>query len=51
MAWKNIIVDPKKGDKLDSLSMACRGKIQYHLNKQEVLETLTKSLEKPPDSA
>lgn len=51
MARKNIIFDVTKGEKLVSLYYDMyHFKIQYPLNKQEVLEILTNILAKRLDS-
>ena len=42
MATKNVVVDLTKGEKLDGTNYDMwHRKIQYLLNEQEVLETLT----------
>ena len=48
MASKSIIADLNKGEKLDGDNYDIwHRKIQYVLDEQEVLETLTQSLDKP----
>ena len=50
MASKSIIADLNKGEKLDGDNYDIwHRKIQYVLDEQEVLETLTQSLDKPED--
>ena len=48
MATKNVVVDLTKGEKLDGTNYDMwHGKIQYLLNEQEVLETLTNVMRRP----
>ena len=52
MASKGIVADLNKGKKLDGENYNIwHCKIQYVLNEQEVLETLTHSLSKPAREA
>ena len=52
MASKSIVADLNKGEKLDSENYNIwHRKIQYVLNEQEVLETLTYSLSKPDEGS
>ena len=48
MATKNVVADLTKGEKLDRTNYDIwHRKIQYLLNEQEVLETLTNVMMKP----
>ena len=48
MATKNVLVDLTKGEKLDGTNYGMwHRKIQYLLNEQEVLETLTNVMMRP----
>ena len=52
MASKGIVADLNKGEKLDGENYNIwHCKIQYVLNEQEVLETLTHSLSKPDEGS
>ena len=52
MTSKGIVVDLNKGEKLDGENYNIwHCKIQYMLNEQEVLETLTHSLSKPDEGS
>ena len=52
MASKGIVVNLNKGEKLNSENYNIwHLKIQYVLNEQEVLETLTHSLSKPDEGS
>ena len=52
MASKSIVADLNKGEKLDGENYNIwHYKIQYVLNDQEVLETLTHSLSKPDEGS
>ena len=52
MASKGIVVNLNKGEKLDSENYNIwHRRIQYVLNEQEVLETLTHSLSKPDEGS
>ena len=52
MASKGIVANLNKGEKLDSKNYNIwHRKIQYVLNEQEVLKTLTHSLSKPDEGS
>ena len=52
MASKGIVANINKGEKLDGENYNIwHRKIQYVLNKQEVIETLTHSLSKPNEGS